>query len=179
MPSSLAGDLRNDGAAFRPPPGTSQEARQKGRGSASIHHCLGVVAQEQRKWEAAASHYREALRIYDEFQDRYSQASTYGQLGKLAQEQGKWDPAGSHLLEALLIFREAKDDHSLGIALRSLARLASELPAVVTKVAEILDWSPGQTDELFQKMRDANAAAAQEPPESGSLVICRGGCDGS
>jgi uncharacterized protein HemY len=42
---------------------------------------LGVVAQEQRQWAQAEQHYRDALSIYVEFNDRYAQAGTYHQLG--------------------------------------------------------------------------------------------------
>ena len=61
--------------------------------SASIHHQLGVVAQEQRKWEQAEAYYQQALQISIEYQDRYAQAGTYHQLGTVAQEQRKWEQA--------------------------------------------------------------------------------------
>ncbi|MCP4154140.1 MAG: tetratricopeptide repeat protein, partial [bacterium] len=45
---------------------------------------LGSVAQETRDWEEAKRNYREALKIYKEFSDRYSPASTYANLGAVA-----------------------------------------------------------------------------------------------
>ena len=53
----------------------------KQKRSASIYHQLGRVAEEQRQWAAAEGHYREALRICVEFNDRYSQGRIYHQTG--------------------------------------------------------------------------------------------------
>jgi Tfp pilus assembly protein PilF len=61
------------------------------------------VAQEQRQWATAESHYRQALALKIEFNDRYSQASTYHQLGIVAQEQRQWATAESHYRQALAL----------------------------------------------------------------------------
>ena len=103
--------------------------------------------------------YREALRIYVEFNDRYSQASTYHQLGMIAQEQRQWPEAEHNYLEALRIFVEFKEQHDLMIVLRSLARLSPERPGLAAKVAEILGMTADQVQALF--------ATASNPPEAG------------
>ena len=39
-----------------------------------------------------------------EFNDRYSQASTYHQLGRVAQEQRQWEQAEQYYQQALAIY---------------------------------------------------------------------------
>ena len=82
-----------------------------------------MVAQEQRQWAAAEGYYRQALAIYVEFNDRYSQASTYHQLGRVAEEQRQWAAAEGYLLQSLEIFQQYQDEYSLGIVLASLGRV--------------------------------------------------------
>ena len=118
------------------------------------YHQLGIVAQEQRQWEQAEQYYKEALAIYVEFQDRYSQARTYHQLGRVAQEQRQWAQARDYFLKALDTFAEFQDQHSLVIVLRSLARLWREsgdesLPAVV---ASRLGVATDEMESLWRKM---------------------------
>ena len=82
-----------------------------------------MVAQEQRQWAQAEQHYQQALAIYIEFNDRYSQASTYHQLGMVAQEQRQWAQAKEYLLQALAIFVEFQDEHNMLHHPANLARL--------------------------------------------------------
>ena len=70
---------------------------------AGILHQLGMVAQEQRQWGQAEQYYQQALAIKIEFNDRYSQASTYHQLGRVAQEQRQWGQAEQYYQQALAI----------------------------------------------------------------------------
>src|SRR5262249_24614737 len=71
--------------------------------SASIYHQLGYVAQEQRQWAQAEAYYQQALQIYVEYNDRYSQADTYHQLGRVAEEQRQWAQAEAYYRQALQI----------------------------------------------------------------------------
>ena len=59
-------------------------------GKASLYHQLGVIAQNQRRFDEAEANYRKALDIKLEFGDRHSAANTYHQLGRLAQEQRRF-----------------------------------------------------------------------------------------
>ncbi|MBK8935772.1 MAG: tetratricopeptide repeat protein [Chloroflexi bacterium] len=68
-----------------------------------------MVAQEQREWATAVSHYNQALALKIEFNDRYSQAGTYHQLGMVAEEQREWATAVSHYNQALALFIEFND----------------------------------------------------------------------
>ena len=79
-----------------------RETREKGK--AGMLHNLGRVAQEQRQWGQAEQYYQQALAIYVEFNDRYSQASTYHQLGMVAQEQRQWEQAEQYYQQALAIY---------------------------------------------------------------------------
>ncbi len=118
-------------------PGVTAEFRATAL--ASVHHNLGMVAEEQRAWAQAEAHYQQALEIYIEFNDRYSQASTYHQLGRVAEEQEQWDQARSYFLTALQTYHEFGEQHNLNIVYTSLARLNraggdATLPAAVAAV---------------------------------------------
>jgi len=77
------------------------------------------VAQEQRRWAQAEDYYQKALALCIEFNDRYSQASTYHQLGRVAQEQRRWEQALDYYLKALPIYVEFNDEVTLDIVLRT------------------------------------------------------------
>ena len=62
------------------------------------------------------------MQIFIEFNDRYSQASTYYHLGKLSEELGELKEAKANYLQDLQITAESNDEHGLGISLRNLAR---------------------------------------------------------
>ncbi|NJL40968.1 MAG: tetratricopeptide repeat protein [Leptolyngbyaceae cyanobacterium RM2_2_4] len=64
------------------------------------------MAEEMRQFEQAQQHYQQALQIYVEFGDRFSQAHTYGQLGLLAEAEGNPAEARTYLQQALEIFVE-------------------------------------------------------------------------
>jgi tetratricopeptide (TPR) repeat protein len=104
----------------------SPDARTKGRVSGGIHHQLGIVAQEQRRWAQAEQHYREALEIKFEFNDRHSQASTYHQLGMVAEEQRQWAQAEQHYRKALEIFTDFSDRYNQAKTYHELGRVAQE-----------------------------------------------------
>lgn len=118
---------------------TDRSDQQKAMWKATIYHQLGRVAQAQRQWAQAEQHYQQALALFIEFNDRYSQASTYHQLGRLAEEQENWAAARDYLLKDLEISAEFDDEHGLDITMRSLARLQraggdETLPAAVAAV---------------------------------------------
>ena len=94
--------------------------------TATIYHQLGRVAEEQRQWAQAEQHYQQALAIYIEFNDRYSQASTYHQLGIVAQEQRQWAQAEQHYQQALAIFIEFDDRYSQARTYHQLGSVAQE-----------------------------------------------------
>src|SRR5260221_634768 len=98
----------------------------KGRLKATTYHQLGVVAQEQRKWEEAERYYQQALQIYVEYQDRDAQADTYHQLGRVAQEQLKWEEAERYYQQALQIKIEYRDRYEQARTYAQLGVLAWE-----------------------------------------------------
>jgi tetratricopeptide (TPR) repeat protein len=99
-----------------------QSPEHKGKQRAIILHQLGMVAQEQRKYEEAERYYKEALAIKIEYNARYQQASTLGQLGNVAYLQRKYEEAEGYYKEALLIqieynarYEQASTLHQLGM----------------------------------------------------------------
>ena len=115
-----------------------------------------MVGQGQRKWKQAEEYYQKALEIFIEFEDRYSQAGTYGQLGQLAQEQGLWDVARAKLLKSLQIFVEFGDENRCKIALSSLDLLwqATTDRQVPAAVSQILGITQEEAEELLGSFRD-------------------------
>jgi tetratricopeptide (TPR) repeat protein len=110
------------------------------------------VAQAQRQWAQAQQHYQQALAICVEYNDRYSQASTYHQLGMVAQEQQQWAQAREYFLTALSIGVEFKDEYRIGTRLESLARLwrASGDAGLPAAVAAVLGVAPEEVEELLR-----------------------------
>ncbi|MCA9993855.1 MAG: tetratricopeptide repeat protein, partial [Anaerolineales bacterium] len=92
--------------------GVADEWRGKDR--AGTYHQLGRVAEEQRQWAAAEGYYRQALALFVEFNDRYSQAGAYHQLGMVAQEQRQWAQAEEYYQQALELYIEFNDKHGQG-----------------------------------------------------------------
>jgi tetratricopeptide (TPR) repeat protein len=106
---------------------TSISDNQKYRLLAFNYHQLGAVAQALREYEQARSHFQQALDIYIEFGDRYSQASTYHHLGIVVQKLREYEQARSHFQQALDIkiefgdrYSQASTYHHLGIVAQAL-----------------------------------------------------------
>ena len=118
---------------------------------ASTYHQMGRVAQEQRRWEEAESHYRQALALFVEFNDRYSQGSTYNQLGALASAQELWSQAAENYLQAVGIAVEFQDEYRLGTRLQSLGRVwqASGDGTIPVRVGALLGVSAGEAGRLL------------------------------
>ncbi|MEZ5401886.1 MAG: tetratricopeptide repeat protein [Bryobacteraceae bacterium] len=87
---------------------------ERGRLIAGVRHQLGVVALEERRWDEANDHYRRALAICLESNDRYSQAGIHHQLGRVAQEQRKWEEAEGHYRQALAFYEDFDDRYEQG-----------------------------------------------------------------
>jgi tetratricopeptide (TPR) repeat protein len=83
-----------------------------------------MVAQELREWEQARSYYQQALEIFIEYGDRFSQASTLHQLGIVAQELREWEQARSYYRQALEILIEYGDRYGQANPLHELGRVA-------------------------------------------------------
>jgi len=83
-----------------------------------------MVAQQLRQWDEAKNNYRQALAIFIEYNDRYSQASTYHHLGILAEELEEYSEAKANYLQALEYFAEFNDTYMIEtFSIPALARL--------------------------------------------------------
>jgi tetratricopeptide (TPR) repeat protein len=76
-----------------------------------------------REYTQARDFYQQALAIFIEFGDRYSQALTYQNLGILAEAQEDYTEARVNLQKALEIYVEYKDEYWGNIARENLERL--------------------------------------------------------
>jgi tetratricopeptide (TPR) repeat protein len=103
------------------------EERQKQSALATTYHNLGIVAQELREFEQAREYYQQALALFIESGDRYSQAITYHQLGIVAQQLREFEQAREYYQQALAIkiefgdrYSQASTYHQLGIVAQVL-----------------------------------------------------------
>jgi tetratricopeptide (TPR) repeat protein len=101
--------------------------QQKAPLQASTYHQLGAVAQELREFDEARANYQQAIQIYVEFNDRYSQARTYHNLGMVAEELREFDEARANYQQALQIKVEFNDRYSQASTYHQLGRVAEEL----------------------------------------------------
>ncbi len=100
---------------------------ERRRQSASVSHQLGIVAQQQRRWKEARDHFKNALKIRGECDDRQSQADTLHQLGVLAIERRRWGIAKRYLMKALRIDVEFDSRPRHATTYEGLGRIAAEL----------------------------------------------------
>jgi tetratricopeptide (TPR) repeat protein len=118
------------------------EEREKQRYLATTYHQLGGVAQELREYPQANAYYQQALDIYVEFGERYSQARTYHNLGSVAQALREYPQANAYYQQALDIYVEfgerysqARTYHNLG----SVAQALREYPQANAYYQQALD----------------------------------------
>ena len=69
------------------------------------------MAQRQRQYDQAKDYWQQALALFIEFNDRYSQAGTYFCLGAFANDRQQLAEAQANLQQALERFVEFKDDY--------------------------------------------------------------------
>jgi tetratricopeptide (TPR) repeat protein len=103
------------------------DERQRGLSKASTYHQLGIVAQKLREYAEARQNYQQAIAIYVEFGDRYSQAMTYHQLGRVAEELREYAEARQNYQQALAICIEFGDRYSQAMTYHQLGIVAQEL----------------------------------------------------
>ncbi|MBE9033125.1 tetratricopeptide repeat protein, partial [filamentous cyanobacterium LEGE 11480] len=93
---------------------------------AALYHNLGMVAQEQRDFDAAVQYYQKALKIKEDAGDAYNAASDYHQLGMVAQEQRDFDAAVQYYQKALKIYEDAGDAYNAADEYHNLGMVAQE-----------------------------------------------------
>jgi tetratricopeptide (TPR) repeat protein len=76
---------------------------------ASIHHQLGMTAQDGGRLEEAEDWYRKAISIFEELGDRPGMARVYHQLGTTAQDGGRLEEAEDWFRRSLAISEELGD----------------------------------------------------------------------
>ena len=113
-----------------------------------------MVAQELREYEQARKDYQQALEIQIEYNDRYSQAGTYGQLGLLAEAEEKPEEAIQHLLKALEVFSEFGDNHSMAITTLHLKRLyqSHSSDQLLSAIGQAIGCSEAEVLQLFEQL---------------------------
>ena len=126
---------------------------------AVAYHNLGVVAQEQRRFDEATAFYNKALQIYEDAGDFYKAASDYHNLGVVAQHQRRFDEATAFYNKALQIkedagdfYNAASEYHHLGMVAQEQRRF-DEATAFYNKAFEIV--------EQFQDWRKVSSTLSQ------------------
>jgi tetratricopeptide (TPR) repeat protein len=103
------------------------EERQKQSALATTYHQLGIVAEQLREFEQARDYYQQALALFIEFGDRFSQAGTYHQLGRVAEKLREFEQARDYYQQALAITIEFGDRYSQARTYHHLGIVAEEL----------------------------------------------------
>jgi len=90
---------------------------------------LGILAQEQRRFDEATAFYQKSLQICEDAGDLYKAANNYHQLGVVAQKQGRFDEATAFYQKSLQIcedagdlYKAASDYHELGLVAQKKGR---------------------------------------------------------
>ncbi len=87
---------------------------------------LGMVAQEELRFDDAIALFQKALTIFETTGDLYNAASDYHQLGIIAQRQERFDDAIALFHKALNIFAEAGDPYRASYPAMGLAEIAAD-----------------------------------------------------
>ena len=107
----------------------------------------------------AEAYYQQALAIYVEFNDRYSQASTYHQLGMVAQEQRQWAAGrGATTSKPWRLYVEFNDRYSQASTYHQLGRVAQEQRQWAAAEA-LLPASPGAQGRVQRPLQPGEHAA--------------------
>ncbi|WP_293336873.1 tetratricopeptide repeat protein [Microcoleus sp. CAWBG58] len=93
---------------------------------AGTYHNLGMVAEEQRRFEEAIDFYNKALKIFEDGEDFYSAASTYHNLGRVAEERRRFEEAINFYNTALQIKEDKGDFYSAAGTYHHLGTVAQE-----------------------------------------------------
>jgi len=93
---------------------------------AGVYHHLGMVAQEQRRFDDAIAFYHKSLPIYEDAKDFYSAAREYHQLGIVAQEQRRFDDAIAFYHKSLQICEDVGDFYNAAKQYHNLGYIAQE-----------------------------------------------------
>ncbi len=75
----------------------------------SLYHNLGLIDQEQSKYQHALDFFLKALNVCKRKKDRENLADTYGHIGTLYKRQGHYSKALCYHSKALRIYKEIKD----------------------------------------------------------------------
>ena len=88
-----------------------QAARLTGDRAAEAHalNGLGLVDQQQGRYQQAVSHLQQALALYRETGDRLGEARVLNNLGGTVLQKGSYRQAASHFQQALALYRETGD----------------------------------------------------------------------
>ena len=119
-----------------------------------------MVAAEEQDWEEAKRNCREALKIYREFNDRYSQASTFHQLGIVAMEEVDYKSSLKYFVNVLEILAEYKDDYHLKMTIGNLSRLLAVESWDAAKAIEALDTGEETKKVLREMLEEIKKAPA-------------------
>ncbi len=112
-----------------------------------------MVAQKLREYEQAQKYYQQALAIYIEYNDRYSQARTYATLGLLSEETEDIEEAKTNLLQALQIYVEFNDEFYISLILNIFDRIykTTQDESILTQIASIFGITVEKVREAFER----------------------------
>jgi tetratricopeptide (TPR) repeat protein len=93
------------------------------RGIASCLNNLGLIAKDQREYDAALAYYEDSLAISREIRDQRLLSHTLENLGVLTELQGDYQAAEKYFNDSLSLSRETGEQHAISDVLCNLAFL--------------------------------------------------------
>jgi tetratricopeptide (TPR) repeat protein len=118
-------------------------------------HALGVIAQEQRDFEAAEKWYNKSLFLKEKQGNEQGAANTYHNLGAVAQEQGHSEAAEKCYRKSLEIFEKQGNEHGTASIWHNLGTIAQEQGN-----SEAAEKCYRKSLEIFEKQGNEHGAAS-------------------
>ncbi|MFB3895384.1 MAG: tetratricopeptide repeat protein [bacterium] len=93
---------------------------------ASVWHNLGMIAEEQRRFDEAKQWYTRSLALTEKLNDEYGQAQTLHQLGIIAQKLGQFDAAEQWYRKSLTLTEKLNNEYMQAYTLHQLGMIAED-----------------------------------------------------
>jgi tetratricopeptide (TPR) repeat protein len=107
-----------------------------------------------REYDQARKDYQQALQIFIEFGDRYSESIVYSQLGSLAESMDDIPESIAYHLKALEIRVELNDKYRLDLTIGNLSRLYKSHPSpqFLSQTSQALGVGEAEVLQMFESV---------------------------
>jgi tetratricopeptide (TPR) repeat protein len=136
--------------------GLNEETAETATGTvkaAALHH-LGIIHQDQGRYDEAVEMYQKSLKIEEELGNRSGIASTLHQLGNVQYDRGRYDEAVTMYKESLKISEELGDRRKIAYTIGQMGRIHQE-QGRYDEAIELFQ----QVKQLSEELRDKSSIA--------------------